>query len=323
MTIYAHINETFEATADGAPSGLVGTIGVQITDGAVVVSPRTTSGIVELPANSGVYVATLTAPSDAGDYDVVFDTGGESPVFASEDLIVSGGIYSHSFMDVTPPALFAIGKVWASVEIQQADSSTGDSVTGEWATIDTLSLAADPTPGQPDPLNLTTSRATAPHAWFRFVFIDNDQVQAAPSPPVESPARDAFATDADFTPSTADVAALCGAYTREYVGGYDQQAGREQGDFTSSTTPTVVQVEAFIESAVREVRSRLGYDLLLDDAPLARKAVVWHAAAQVEAKRLPAGSEDSHGAYQAFIGNFAACLGELQTQAKRRLWFVG
>lgn len=172
-----------------------------------------------------------------------------------------------------------------------------------------------------------TAALTAPDVAADYVIVWDD---GAPTPTyaseglhVTAHTDDQLATDPDITPSQDDVAKLCGAYTREYVGGYEQQAGRELGSFTTSTTPTAAQVDQFIAAAVVEVRARLGYPLLLEDAPLAKTAATWHAVSQVEAKRLPAGTEDAQGAHQAFLGNFAACMSELQTQAKRRLWFVG
>lgn len=81
----------FTATAEGAPTGLVGSIGVQITDeNDVSVTARSTASTTETPAGSGTYVATRTAPTEPGDYLVVWDTGGTSPVFTEEQLVVSG-----------------------------------------------------------------------------------------------------------------------------------------------------------------------------------------------------------------------------------------
>lgn len=87
---YVKPGETFEAVADNAPTGLVGTIGVRIIDtpGTTVITPRTTAGITEVPAGSGFYSASLTAPSDKGTYSVVWDTGGATPQYAREELRV-------------------------------------------------------------------------------------------------------------------------------------------------------------------------------------------------------------------------------------------
>jgi len=75
--IYARPNEPFDAVLEGAPTGLAGTptLGVRITrpSTGTTVLARQTTGIVETPAGSGVYVAALTAPLDDGDL-VLWDT---------------------------------------------------------------------------------------------------------------------------------------------------------------------------------------------------------------------------------------------------------
>lgn len=78
---------TFSAFADGFPTGLVGTIGVQIlnADTGAVVTARTTVGISELAGLNGLYRAALTAPNTQGSYVVVFDANG---VHATEELEV-------------------------------------------------------------------------------------------------------------------------------------------------------------------------------------------------------------------------------------------
>jgi hypothetical protein len=91
MSIYALPGATFEAALDGAPTGLTGTLGVRILDtpAGTSILARTTAGIVEQPAGSGLYAVALTAPSTAGTYSVVWDTGGGSPTYAREDLVVT------------------------------------------------------------------------------------------------------------------------------------------------------------------------------------------------------------------------------------------
>jgi hypothetical protein len=91
--IYAAPSSTFEAVAAGMPTGLTGTIGVRIRDnqGADTLA-RTTAGIAEDIAGSGIYRATLTAPATQGQYTIVWDTGGASPDFATESLEVTSSI---------------------------------------------------------------------------------------------------------------------------------------------------------------------------------------------------------------------------------------
>lgn len=89
MSIYVAPSTQFEATATGFPSNLAGTIGVRIVDntGTTVVA-RTTSGVLEHPAGSGLYAKTLTSPTVPGQYSVVWDTGGTDVSWAVEELVV-------------------------------------------------------------------------------------------------------------------------------------------------------------------------------------------------------------------------------------------
>lgn len=89
--IYSRAGQTFEATTQGAPTGLEGTIGVRILDtpANTEVLARTTAGISEAVDGSGIYSVSLTTPDDVGAYSVIWDTGGGSPAFASEELIVN------------------------------------------------------------------------------------------------------------------------------------------------------------------------------------------------------------------------------------------
>lgn len=81
----AETNHPFEATAVGAPTGLVGTITVEIydpTNGDSIVAP-TTAGITE--PRPGTYVVELTCPS-AGTYAVRWSADG---ITAEETLDVA------------------------------------------------------------------------------------------------------------------------------------------------------------------------------------------------------------------------------------------
>lgn len=102
MSITATAGDAFEATISGLATGLVGTLGVRVEDGqGDTVTARTVGGIVESPAGSGVYTATLTAPSIAGQYVVVWDTGGSSARFAAEDLIVDSSIAASDLPEMS------------------------------------------------------------------------------------------------------------------------------------------------------------------------------------------------------------------------------
>ena len=88
--IFAKPSTSFESTATGFTTGLTGTIGVRVTDGVGGTTiARTTSGIVETPTGSGVYVATLTAPANVGQYQVTWDDGGSPTTWAAEELTIT------------------------------------------------------------------------------------------------------------------------------------------------------------------------------------------------------------------------------------------
>lgn len=85
--LYTQPSESFEATVDWGTTGLVGTIGVTILDNiGGTTTTRTTASILEIAP--GVYSTTLTAPSVAGQYSVVWD---DTSVYVPEDLNVTTG----------------------------------------------------------------------------------------------------------------------------------------------------------------------------------------------------------------------------------------
>jgi hypothetical protein len=98
--IQATAGDSFVAFTSPIATGLVGTIGVQIIDGITVVDARHTSDIVEIPAGSGIYAATLTAPDD-GRYLVVFNFTDDD--WASEDLLVGDGHAPNPSLDTDSP----------------------------------------------------------------------------------------------------------------------------------------------------------------------------------------------------------------------------
>lgn len=122
--IYAAGGQTFEATLTGAPTGLVGTLGVQITDGqGGVTLARTTAGIVEFPVGSGVYTASLTAPATLGSYVLVWDDG--AGAFTGEDLAVTASAPlppAPGLETLSPQALCSVAD--AAAYIDSADPVT-------------------------------------------------------------------------------------------------------------------------------------------------------------------------------------------------------
>src|SRR4051812_35254441 len=88
--IYATPGAQIDITFDKAPTGLVGVFGVEIVDtNGNVITPRTTGGIIELVAGSGIYRARIVAPAAMGDYVVVADTGNPGPAYAEQPLSVT------------------------------------------------------------------------------------------------------------------------------------------------------------------------------------------------------------------------------------------
>lgn len=87
--LYVKPATLFDTVLVGAPTGLAGTVGVQILEGDsdTVVFMRTTLGIIESPAGSGSYVTTLTSPANAGDYRIVWDSGTISPSTVAVDRL--------------------------------------------------------------------------------------------------------------------------------------------------------------------------------------------------------------------------------------------
>lgn len=89
-TLYAKPKEIFESSFEGAPTGLVGTVGYTIfklSDGGVL-QARKTAGIAEVPANSGSYYSLVTAPTELGSYAITWDSGVISPTTAASDTLI-------------------------------------------------------------------------------------------------------------------------------------------------------------------------------------------------------------------------------------------
>lgn len=133
MSIYAAPGTTFEATSSNVTTGLTGTLGVRIMDGqGNTTTARTTDDIIETPAGSGIYTATLTAPETAGTYTVVWDTGGSEPRWAVEDLQVT----STAPANVSPSGddLTTLAAVRRFLQKNDSTNTTQDTVIQELIT---------------------------------------------------------------------------------------------------------------------------------------------------------------------------------------------
>jgi len=120
-----------------------------------------------------------------------------------------------------------------------------------------------------------------------------------------------------WSPTVEEIAVLLPAYTR---GGFDddrESAGAEQAMFTSSTSPTADEVEAYIVAACDEVQGRVGVVIPTSQYGLAKTTAKWHVAAAVAAGKQPAGTDDASGEYRGHIANFRASLDALVVLARR------
>lgn len=319
--IYARTGDTFEAVLEGAPSGLEGTIGVRVIDplaGTTVIA-RSTAGIVEAPAGSGVYVAELTAPADPSVLLVVWDI-----VEGGDPLTPDSTFTDQLEVIASAPPLEPVPPPTAADTTFTATLPAPPGVTGLGARVEVPVTRAIASAWQPATLVGDTWTVTLDRPLdagdYLLVWRTND-----PEPPdyetfvpLAVTSAGVPATGPDWTPTLADVAALCPAYTRHDIDFGAMQAGAEAGVFDEETDPTATDVQGYIAAAVQEVTGRvgLGFDALRPHADLARRTAAWHAAATVEAEKQPEGTDEATSAYRWKQASYVACLNELITQAR-------
>lgn len=124
----------------------------------------------------------------------------------------------------------------------------------------------------------------------------------------------------DWAPTPQDVATISQAFTRGPVDGEIPQSGAELGSFDDTTSPTLAEVEGWIDAAVGEVAARVGMGLdFLNQLPdLARTTAAWHAARSIEADKLSQSSQETSNAYSWKQSSYVACLNDLKAQAQRK-----
>lgn len=126
MTIFAAPGATVEAALQWPVTGLVGTLGVRIIDtpsGSTFLA-RTTAGIVENPAGSGLYEWSGAGPTTAGTWSVIWDDGATTPGHtAIEELVVTSTIIAAA-----APAGTDLCTV-ADVQLAMESTSTPSSVS--------------------------------------------------------------------------------------------------------------------------------------------------------------------------------------------------
>lgn len=123
---------SFESVVNWGTTGA--TLGVRITDnvGQTVVA-RTTAGISEYPSTSGIYAVTLTAPTQAGQYSVVWDNG--AGIYANDDLVVTtdrGAVIAFGDLYITRPEL----KEALEITDNQLDDELFDAISTACRAID-------------------------------------------------------------------------------------------------------------------------------------------------------------------------------------------
>lgn len=135
MSVLAPPSTILTAVLEGAPHGLTGSLGFQITDPlGVVLVPRRVTGIDEDPP--GTYTTSEIAPVTVGHYFLRWDYGG---TVATEDLYVTVGYasvvdvraYAPELNDQADDAILAeIPKAERDIDWYAGYSGTIDETTG-------------------------------------------------------------------------------------------------------------------------------------------------------------------------------------------------
>lgn len=108
-----------------------------------------------------------------------------------------------SFDDYRPAARYD-SIPWSQVQIEEADTEDGDSITGLWTLIDTQALVPlDPDPTAPMLRSFTTTLASdTPELWYRVIWVDAGSNTSQPTIPVQNivtvPAVSAYATTTEL-----------------------------------------------------------------------------------------------------------------------------
>lgn len=140
MSIQTAPGTTFEAYSPELASGLTGTIGVRIRDGAGAdFLARTTTGITAdvTVGTTSVYRRTLTAPTTLGQYWIVWDDG--TSVTTPEELVVTHNAPTAvgGTLYITPTALKATLEIdgsYADDDIQLACEAASRAIDGYMGT---------------------------------------------------------------------------------------------------------------------------------------------------------------------------------------------
>lgn len=128
-----------------------------------------------------------------------------------------------------------------------------------------------------------------------------------------------WAPSAEWGPTPEEIAALIPAYTR---GGFDDDdsgiyPGAPQGAFTDTTSPTLGEVRALIDTSTDEVTGRVGVIIPAAYFNLAKATVKWHVCMTIAQNKMPANADEAGGQYRAFNSNFVASLAALTDLSRK------
>lgn len=169
--------DTLELVLTGAPTGQTGimTVSIETNDEhRSVVYPPSAQQVIEQPAGSGRYVATVPNPG-LGSYFVVWSDGTSQAVAAL--LILPGGIGVGVFLNRTPPAR-TDGMPWSTVQVMEGATRLGPYLLIESFPLSPLDVdAADPVAR-----DITTVQATLTAGWYGLAWTDDAGHQSMTDP---------------------------------------------------------------------------------------------------------------------------------------------
>lgn len=169
--------------------------------------------------------------------------------------------YSVTQSAYTPSARTDDAGTWTHVRWEQAESRRGP-----WTQLDTQTVNFGTDPGDPDTVELTTEQATLYPAWYRLVALDAQDTEEPTDP---------FYAGSAIRPTVQEVADRMPDRTTT-------DGGAEARTFTTLTTPTAEEVERAIDDALDIVDPKIPEGATAEVERAARKAVVLHAAIQIE-----------------------------------------
>jgi hypothetical protein len=161
--------------------------------------------------------------------------------------------------------------------------------------IETFALSPlDTNPALPQSRDFTTNNATLSSAWFRVAFIDGELAEQLSAP--------VYFPNPGARPSAEDIATILWARTRNSAGAV--------GAFSTTTSPTLAQVEKMIDSSVADVAMRAG---LIPEGleGVARHAAALWTAASIERSYFPEQANNENSAYALFREDYLEAVARI------------